>query len=829
MRSRRKVVFIFLLLFSTLYSSTIYFPKAKLSYNFFDKVKSINSNDIKINTRTSTPTITFYAYNSSGDRFVTSLSEYKNGSFFTKLGLPKVEGKEIELNSIRVRKSDKILSSDAVFIEIEDSDSNIDKSKVDTILLTLQNRDDLEILKLQESSKNSGIFRGYFQPTKSEKRNFDGKIYIQENQNLEVSIDKLKVQLPVSGVLRSLQSYKTKDIWLQNISKVDEISSGEVLKNEIIVKNSSQNSVTSSFHIKLDKYMKFIKGSLKVDGNKTISSGSLKDRSFILNLPANSQRVISYKSRVGFVKDRKLLKQEISFLDNLLEIDTKIKDDFMSDNSFIVGKVGFGTKGIKGVKLYLENGISTITDANGRYHFEGIEPSFHVVKVDPTTIESRFEITSCEQNIRFAGSKTIQFVDTSASHIARADFCVKYVGKKGKKKSLKKREIKRAKKMPKYSKNSFSTKENKILWPPKDFIPPFPSVKLAFMHKSDLKYKVFINNKEVDKLSYDGFEISKDKSYKIEKYRGVTISDGDNRVKIELLKGKKVVKVLEENIHFSTSPVRVEIVKELSDLKVDSTTPAVLAIKFFDKDGYPVREGMIGKCSINAPYYFYQDGKSESAFFIRENKKYFVKDGGIAYLKLKPTSISGEIKLKFDFMRDDEYLSSWLSVNQNHWILVGFAKGSVGYKTIKNKMQNITRKKSFKNLNGSFFAKGKVSGDTILTIAYNSSKKVDLTKLENSNLKKSYLVFVDKSKQQNEAPSSKKLYIKLERRNFYTLFGDFKTGLDKTKLATYSVLTNGIKSKLQTKNITYTAFATNSKNIHIKDELTTDGTSGKYY
>jgi hypothetical protein len=46
-----------------------------------------------------------------------------------------------------------------------------------------------------------------------------------------------------------------------------------------------------------------------------------------------------------------------------------------------------------------------------------------------------------------------------------------------------------------------------------------------------------------------------------------------------------------------------------------------------------------------------------------------------------------------------------------------------------------------------------------------------------------YTLYGDETTQGFEAPSQRKLYVKLERKQFYALFGDFRTGLTMTELA----------------------------------------------
>ena len=49
--------------------------------------------------------------------------------------------------------------------------------------------------------------------------------------------------------------------------------------------------------------------------------------------------------------------------------------------------------------------------------------------------------------------------------------------------------------------------------------------------------------------------------------------------------------------------------------------------------------------------------------------------------------------------------------------------------------------------------------------------------------------------------------MKIERSEFYALFGDFDTGLTVTELARYSRKMNGFQGELQTKHVEVNAFA----------------------
>jgi uncharacterized repeat protein (TIGR01451 family) len=51
-----------------------------------------------------------------------------------------------------------------------------------------------------------------------------------------------------------------------------------------------------------------------------------------------------------------------------------------------VGRFVAGDRGVPNVRIYLESGESSLTDANGRYSFQGVRPGMHIIRIDPLTV-----------------------------------------------------------------------------------------------------------------------------------------------------------------------------------------------------------------------------------------------------------------------------------------------------------------------------------------------------------------------------------------------------------------------------------------------------------
>ena len=230
------------------------------------------------------------------------------------------------------------------------------------------------------------------------------------------------------------------------------------------------------------------------------------------------------------------------------------------------------------------------------------------------------------------------------------------------------------------------------------------------------------------------------------------------------------------------------------------------------------------------------DRKNELVSVGSREATYRVGPDGVTYVELEPTTQSGEVtlNLKFENLREQE-LRTWLKPAVRDWILVGFAEGTAAYNTLSD---NASAALAAGLEDGyadegrvAFFAKGSIKGEYLLTLAYDSDREFEDSRnafetVVNPN--ENYPLYADTSEQRFEAPSQRKLYVKLERNQFNALFGDMDTGLSVTDLSRYERRFNGFKSEYRGKTLGYTAFAAESDQAFRRDELRGDGTSGLY-
>ncbi len=379
------------------------------------------------------------------------------------------------------------------------------------------------------------------------------------------------------------------------------------------------------------------------------------------------------------------------------------------------------------------------------------------------------------------------------------------------------------------------------LMPDVNYTPFSPSVNIAIKHKPGDKFEMLFNGERLNPLFYFGMIKNKANTVARSYWQGVHLNNGNNKFEF-IVKDKtgKVLKKLSRNVIYAGIPVRAELAEEYSRLIADGRNVPVVAIRVYDKNGYFARPGSRGKFTLSEPYL---SQKTVEAFQVnrlsglnREEPEYIVGQNGIAYIVLEPTTITGKLEIDLPFSgRKKSRLQTWIQPEVRDWIMVGLAEGTVGYNTVSGNKEALSaadiNDEFYSDGKIAFYAKGRVKGDWLLTTAYDTSKRSlagdnRVNQLIDPNTY--YTIYGDNSRQRHDASSAEKLYIKIERSQFYALFGDMDTGLTVTELSKFNRRMTGVKSEYDDGKISYTAFAAENINNFIKDEIQGEGISGLY-
>lgn len=537
-------------------------------------------------------------------------------------------------------------------------------------------------------------------------------------------------------------------------------------------------------------------------------------------------------------------------LSNSAEAAVYIEEDLLSSRLTIIGRVAEAAcrpdeewartlldgEGVGGVRLYMETGQYTVTDSDGLFHFEGVKPGTHVVQVDEATLPPGYEPIVCEENTRYAGSALSKFVDAQGGSIWRANFYLKRTDAVTKTTTVEVAKTRDEDLFDGIWLNGQSDSGFEWVYPRTDQAPHGRSVSLGVKHAPDQRVRLELNGKPVPGLNFTGKDLSDARTIALSRWSGVDIQRGENRFIAELLNADgNPVDRIERSVWFVDEVSRATHVDDQSILVADGRTKPVIAIRLEDADGHAVHEGRIVELSVAEPYRLAQEAEEEfespvDAGFAAVTGLRVGADG-VVLVELEPTLESGRVRLQVPLQDGSiEDIDVWLAPEKRDWIIVGIAEAerTGAWLEETNGREALERHEDGRL---AFFAKGVIKGDWLLTLAVDTAKRRgsrDDEVFDEIDPNAYYTLYGDRTWQNNNAESRYPVYVKLEKNTFQAVFGDFETGFIETDLGRYSRRMSGLKADYESEQVSITAFAAETNQTFMKDELAADGTSGPF-
>ena len=138
--------------------------------------------------------------------------------------------------------------------------------------------------------------------------------------------------------------------------------------------------------------------------------------------------------------------------------------------------------------------------------------------------------------------------------------------------------------------------------------------------------------------------------------------------------------------------------------------------------------------------------------------------------------------------------------------------------------------KSNLGVRAAMYLKGKVKGDYLLTMAYDSDKDTRPALFDSIDPNAFYPVYGDSSVRGADAQSSGKLYVRLDKNKSFLLYGDYTTTDDNParSLGQYSRSLPGLRGHYEEGKVVANAFVARQSFKQIVDEFPARGVSGPY-
>lgn len=538
-----------------------------------------------------------------------------------------------------------------------------------------------------------------------------------------------------------------------------------------------------------------------------------------------------------------------------------IEREGIADRMTIIGRVtagdctiaDAGRAGIAGVRVMLEDGSFALTDADGRYHFEGVVPGTHVVQVAAMTLPEGGRFVDCTRSTRSAGSAISRFAVGQGGSLVVADFhAVLPAGAAltaapdtpaapAAQAAAPEGDVADQTSPATTDYLALGDGEDGFIAPTPDANPRAPAIKVAVRHRLGQTVKLLVDGKPVDPLAFEGTQNPETGTWAISQWRGVPLLTDRTMLEAQIINSfGEVSKTFSREVFFTRTPAKVEFLPALSQLVADGRTRPVIAIRVLDRNNRPLREGMSGSFTLNAPYQSAEQIDRQQLNQLTGTTPMaarWVVEGteGIARIELAPTMVSGSLRLAFAF--DDgaitrrQELEAWVEPGDVEWTLIGLGEGTIGARSVA---KNMERSRRFDSDLGddarvALYAKGRVLGKYLVTLAYDSAKQREDTRaLGAIDPQAYYTVFGDASARQFDAASREKLYVRIETSTFYALYGDFQTAFNQTRLASYNRTATGVMGEARISGVKAQGFAAQIASRFQRQEIQGQGISGPY-
>ena len=767
----------------------------------------------------------------------------------------------------------EILPGEPFLFVVEDSGRNHDPALVETIEVVVRAESgDSETLTVFETAPDSGKFAGFIQTVQVPPAPTGDNCRLSVQPGDQLTIESLgsdhrtpaaTAALVVRAASLPVEPSKAPLEVVKQASRAT-AAPGEAVAFTVQVRNPDSRLATGPVRVTdvLPPALRLRARSLRVDDEPATAEIAGDGFSFTVTLPtvpAGGSRRISYATEVrpealdGDAVNKAQAFSAAGVASNLADAAVRIRREGISGRMTILGRVTDGgcaadpakAAGVAGIRVMIEDGSYAVTDRDGRYHFEGVLPGTHVVQIDDMTLPADRAVGDCAPSSRSAGRAFSRFVDGRGGALKRVDFKLVAVAPRASRTAAA-----RPRPVPMTDpaaagaeRDWLAGQEPGIAWlfPEPEHVPRAPMVRVAIKHLPGQTVKLLADGKAVDPIAFEGSRKNAAGTVAVSLWRGIPIEGRQSELSAEIRNADgSLVQTLTRIVRYGASPMRAELLRDQSLLVADGVTRPVLAVRLTDREGRPVRHGLTGDFAVPAPYYPAVEADAQQARQLAglERARPFWRvqgEDGIAFIELEPTTASGTISLRFNF-RDGEAereqrIEAWLDPGQRPWTIVGLAEGTLGYNRLQGKVEKLGEGDDKDLVDGriALYAKGRVRGKWLMTLAYDSDKKEEQTRFGGViDPDAYYTVYADRSERRYDAASVRKLYLKLERPQFYALFGDYETGIDEPELARYVRAFNGVKAEYRSDRVSATAFAADSPNRHRHDEIQGNGLSGPY-
>jgi uncharacterized repeat protein (TIGR01451 family) len=549
--------------------------------------------------------------------------------------------------------------------------------------------------------------------------------------------------------------------------------------------------------------------------------------------------------------------------------------------------------GIPGVKIYFENGASVVTDSEGKYSMPGLSPEAHAAAVSVRTLPFSVELKSTSTRdllspqsrlIRLLPGQVVseyfavfpkpgfdretvlaELQERSEAYAAKrgdgsewssnlpafgdqwVDYALERNGEDGKAALATVSEIilreARSEALPAAT---GSAREPRKLARSRNLEAEIPgmSPELAFV---DLRSEDLLNDDVISirikgpaagrlGLNLNGQPVPDSLvgqrvvhaagGVQAAEYVAVRLKGGRNRLELTFADPFGNVRERQEiEVLAPGRPVRIELVVPPVAI-ADPASPIPVLIRLVDADGLPTFASMDVTLEAGA----HGEWRADDIRSTEPGIQIFLS-GGEALVDYHPPALAGShtIAVRSGLGRFETEVK--LLPDDSEQVIVGVLEGVVRLRSGDLSTDGIDGfEKMTTGLRGALYLKGKIKGDALLTLRYDSNRNTEERLFRDIDPEQYYPVYGDASERGFDAQSKTQLYVKVEKGLNYLLYGDINIApqASEFRLGSYSRLLTGAQAHLETGPVTINLFAGRTDQNQVIREFRAEGLSGPY-
>lgn len=358
----------------------------------------------------------------------------------------------------------------------------------------------------------------------------------------------------------------------------------------------------------------------------------------------------------------------------------------------------------------------------------------------------------------------------------------------------------------------------KIVSPAADTVVMTPALEVTGQVALDWTFKLEINGAEISDKNVGVKRLDKKNQVATFTYVSISVKAGPNRLRLTAVGPGGEIGQSQELTVMGRGPVeRLEIVPERSAIQAGGRDSTVLKIRAFDKWGHPAADSQVaiesslgellrigGKpASEVAPAersgLSVNPARKQSDEAQPRSQQRISLEGGEALVKLIGPGGAGDARLHATTGQIEAEAAVRVVPETRPTILVGLAEMTFGQSIPE---VNLHSEAGRLRNRISFFYSGQLWKQNMLSLAYDSQRPINRIGgqdrlFQQDPLERVYPLYGDSSTRHEAAPSNSKLYLRIDHKRSFGMFGDLDADLDDLKLSGYTRKLTGVKLHLE--------------------------------